>query len=559
MPRQCPDPAASMNPGAWLLRLLLVVALCLPVAALPAVAQQVPVPTAPRDLAVVRINIIDLLANEPRLPLPIRQRRDVLRTYYEEFGGDLLWLGSERAAALVGRLTDAESDGLSPDDYPGARLGELMQAAGATDKRSLAIIELYFSAAYLEYVSDLHVGRFLPAKVDPNFFLADRSIDQAAALRAVAASPDLHAVLDAWSPRAADYRALHEALASYRALAAAGGWGTVPLGETLKPGMLDARVPALRARLAVTDGAAVDAADPMLYDDALAEAVKHFQARHGLEVDAVVGPATFVAMNVRVEDRIHAIALAMERWRWMPEDLGRQHLIVNIAGFELRRVNDGAVEERMAVVVGKPYSRTPVFSDRIRYLEFNPYWTVPSGIAIKEELPKLQRNPAGLASQGFEALAGGDVYDLRAINWNAYGPGNFPFQLRQKPGTNNALGQVKFMFPNTHNVYLHDTPSRSLFGRAERAFSHGCIRLSRPLDLADQVLAAGGVAGWTPARIDSVVATQKNTVVNLATPLPVHITYLTAWVGDGGVNFRGDIYEHDAKLMAALGGKALAW
>jgi murein L,D-transpeptidase YcbB/YkuD len=213
----------------------------------------------------------------------------------------------------------------------------------------------------------------------------------------------------------------------------------------------------------------------------------------------------------------------------------------------------------MAVVVGKPYHRTPVFSDHIRYVEFNPYWNVPPGIAIKEELPKLRSNPGAVAAQGFEAVQGDRVVALQSIDWSQYGSGSFPFQLRQRPGTNNALGRVKLMFPNPHNVYLHDSPARSLFSRTERAFSHGCIRLARPLELAEQVLRAGGVEGWTKDRIDSVIASAKTTVVNLRDPLPVHITYLTAWVDEGTTNFRGDVYGHDWKLLAALDGKATAW
>jgi L,D-transpeptidase YcbB len=184
---------------------------------------------------------------------------------------------------------------------------------------------------------------------------------------------------------------------------------------------------------------------------------------------------------------------------------------------------------------------------------------VPPDIAVKEELPTLRSNAAGRAAQGFEAVRGDQVVDVRSVDWASVGAGRFPYQLRQRPGTNNALGRVKFMFPNPHNVYLHDSPAHSLFGRSVRAFSHGCIRLSRPLDLAEQVLRVGGVKGWTKERIDDVVASAKTTVVNLREPLPVHITYLTAWVDDGVANFRQDIYGHDAKLLAALEGKSIAW
>jgi L,D-transpeptidase YcbB len=515
--------------------------------------------STPRELAVIRINVLDLLVREPSLPLPVRQRRDALWQYYQELGGELLWLGSGRPDGLLARLHDAASDGLDPKDYPSKQLATLAAAKATDDKRSLALVELYFSAAFLEYASDIKVGRFLPRQVDPNFFIEGRSIDQTEALKALAGVDSLDRFFNAWQPADPRYAALRSALAAYRALAAKGGWAAVPLGETLKPGMTDPRVPAIRARLMLTDGAGPAANDPQAYDGALVEAAKRFQARQGLEPDGVIGASTIVAMNVPVQERIQSIIMGMERLRWMPEDLGKQYVIVNIAGFELRRINGGSVEERMAVVVGKPYHRTPVFSDRIRYIEFNPYWNVPPAIALKEELPRLRTNPSGLAAQGFEIVQGDQVIDPRSIDWSRYGGGNFPFQLRQRPGANNALGYVKLMFPNPHNVYLHDSPARSLFSRNERAFSHGCIRLQRPLELADQVLRAGGVSGWNKDRIDQVIASAKTTVVNLQEPLPVHITYLTAWVDGGAVNFRADIYGHDAKLLAALDGKTIAW
>jgi len=522
---------------------------------------QAQIVSSPRDLAVIRINLLDLLAREPNLPLPIRQRREALEAYYQTFGGELLWLASSRANAIISRLKDAEADGLDSNDYPSKQLATLAATGSSTDKRGLAIIELYFSSAFLEYASDLKVGRFLPSKIDPNFFIESRTIDQPSALKDLAQTDSIDRFFDAWQPPSQRYAALRSVLAKYRALAAKGGWRTVPLGESIRPGMTDPRIPAIRARLSITDGASneVGATQTQLYGNELVEAVKRFQARQGLDADGVIGSTTIVAMNVPIQERINSIILAMERLRWMPENLGQQYLIVNIAGFELRRVNAGKVEERMAVVVGKPYHRTPVFSDRIRFLEFNPYWNVPPDIAVNEELPILRRNPAGLSAQGFEVVRGNQVTDPSSVDWSNVGPGHFPYQLRQRPGPNNALGRVKFMFPNSHNVYLHDSPAHSLFERNIRAFSHGCIRLSRPLDLAEQVLRVGGVQGWTKDRINNVVASTKTTVVNLREPLPVHITYLTAWADDGAANFRQDIYGHDAKLLAALEGKSIAW
>lgn len=534
-------------------------ALLLAVVSAPGVAQT---SLSDQDRAAIRFNITDLLANEANLPLPVRQRQDALGAYYDGQGGVLVWMGTDRARALIQSLRSAADDGLDPADYPSDQLEQLSKAVAATDNRGRAIIELHFSAAFLEYASDLQVGRFLPRKVDPNFFLQKREIDQVAALQELAAATNLEDFLISWQPAAPDYASLRAILADYRALAAAGGWPKVTMGDTLKPGMSDPRIPALRARLAVTDGASpqppsVEEAE--VYTDDLVPIVKGFQARHGLEVDGLAGRATIVALNVPVNSRIQDIVIAMERWRWMPADLGDEHLMVNIAGFDLTRVRDGRVQEKMAVVVGKPYHRTPVFSDTVKYLEFNPYWNVPSSIALKEELPKLRKNPGARAAAGFEAVRDGQVYNLTSIDWNRYGPGNFPFRLRQRPGPNNALGRVKYMFPNEFNVYLHDTPSRSLFSRAERAFSHGCVRLSKPLELAPPVLTDGGLTGWDLQRVNRVVDSGKRTVVSLEKPLPVHITYFTAWVDKGLPNFRADVYEQDEKLIAALSGDSIAW
>ncbi len=513
---------------------------------------------APVERAAVTINVTDLLANEPRLPLPVRQRGAALVAYYQDSGGPLLWLGHERMDDFVARLRAAADDGLDPRSYPADHLARMAAAVAHTDARSRAIIELYFSAAFLEYASDLQVGRLLPHKVDPNFFLKNRSIDQLAALNRLAEAKDIAAFFTAWQPSAPDYAALKQSLAAYRAIAGAGGWPSVPLGDSLKPGVSDGRVPLLRARLALTDGAPPgQPGSDGVYDDGLVAAVKAFQKRHGLADDGVVGRNTVAALNVPVAERIGEIVVAMERWRWMPPDLGRDHLIVNIAGFDLKHVENGKAVDRMAVVVGKPYSRTPVFSDRVRYLEFNPYWNVPASIAVKEELPRLQKDPAAREAAGFEAVRGDQVYRLTDIDWSQYGPDNFPFQLRQRPGPGNALGRVKFMFPNQFNVYLHDTPSRGVFAENSRAFSHGCVRLSRPLDLASEVLAAA--PGWDRQHIDAVVAGGERTIVNLPQPLPIHITYLTAWVDGGTANFRNDIYDQDAKLISALDGRAMAW
>jgi murein L,D-transpeptidase YcbB/YkuD len=264
----------------------LCVSLALQVSSVPA-----QIVSSPRELAVIRINLLDLLANEPSLPLPIRQRHEALQAYYQTYGGELLWLGSSRASAFISRLKNAEADGLDPNDYPSKQLATVNAGGPSTDKRGVAIIELYFSAAFLEYASDLKVGRFLPSKIDPNFFIEGRAIDQLSVLKSLERAGSIDRFFDEWQPPGRNYAALRIVLAKHRAIAAKGGWSAVPLGDPIRPGTTDPRVPAIRARLSLTDGAStqVTAAEAQVYNNALVEAVKRFQASQGLDVDGVIG------------------------------------------------------------------------------------------------------------------------------------------------------------------------------------------------------------------------------------------------------------------------------
>jgi murein L,D-transpeptidase YcbB/YkuD len=322
--------------------------------------------------------------------------------------------------------------------------------------------------------------------------------------------------------------------------------------------MADARVVQLRQRLMSSGDLTLEGPDPEIYDTALVQAVERFQLRHGLEADGVVGAKTLEALNAPVQQRIDQILINMERWRWMPDDLGDRYILVNLAGFELDVVEDGSTVLDMRVVVGKTYRRTPVFSGRMTYLDFNPYWHVTPTIARKDILPKIQADPGFLKTDGMRVFDGWGE-DAREINpeivdWSLIEPKTLTFKFRQDPGPKNALGRVKFMFPNQFNVYLHDTPSRDLFQRTVRTFSSGCIRVERPLELAEYLLHDD--PGWSRARIDSVIAAGKALTVVLPKAIPVHLTYSTVWFGEGGtLHFRDDIYGRDALVAQALFGK----
>jgi murein L,D-transpeptidase YcbB/YkuD len=477
----------------------------------------------------------------------------MLAGFYQERQMAPLWLDangpSERARALAAVLRAADQRGLDPEDYDASIITVLLSAETSEQQAEL---ELRLSLALVEITSDLASGRLEPHKVNPELFVYPQEVDPAQVIRAAADVADIAGFVASFEPAQPEYRRLKAALADYRALAAAGGWPTVQDGPTLKPGMTDPRVTQLRARL---DVPAAAGSNLKLFDDGLADAVKTFQERHGLEQDGLVGKNTLAELNVPVEQRIRQMLLNMERRRWMPDDPGERYVFVNLADFELKVVDGPKTVFDTRVVVGAPYHRTPVFSDEMTYIEINPYWNVPPSIARNELLPKIKADPGYLAANNFEMLSdwseGATVLDPYTIDWSTVRPETFAYKLRQGPGPGNALGHIKFMFPNPFNVYLHDTPARSLFAKDQRSFSHGCIRVESPETFASFVLAKQ--PGWSQQQIHDAITTGQRQIVPLAEPLPVHIAYLTAWVNkDGSVNFRRDVYGRDAILAADL-------
>lgn len=499
--------------------------------------------------------IADILTSEERLPLPLERIRPALTAHYVRDQGPVYWVGTGRMTPFLQRLADAADDGLNPADYPIDALIDLRDSIDPSDADSAAAAELLFTAFLVNYATDLKIGRLAPQKVDPRLYRNRKTVDVLAIMTQFSKEDDPGDFLDAFESQNPHYQALKKMLSLYRARSETVDWPVIATGNNIEPGASDPRIPEIRERLMLTGDypGGDDAGDGNLYDSATVLAVRSFQLRNGLEARGVIGKQTIMALNIPPSDRARQIMLNMERWRWMPEDLGDHHFMVNLAAFELQEVVGEDIYDRMEVVVGAVATQTPEFSDEMEYVEINPTWTVPYSIASREMLPKLKRNPSAYASD-FEVFMNGKLTSWGAVNWNAYGPGNFPFTFRQKAGPKNALGKVKFILPNPYNIYLHDTPAKDKFLATTRAFSHGCIRLSQPMELAYRLV--GDVAGWSKARIDAAFASGKTTRVNLPEHIPVHMIYATAFEGDGGsVEFRPDIYGRDRKLDAALGGK----
>jgi murein L,D-transpeptidase YcbB/YkuD len=467
------------------------------------------------------------------------------------------------ADTLARTIRAADAEGLQPKDYHldriEAALGEIRQILARNETpdagRALAL-EFLLSDAYFVYAAHLLNGRVNPETLhEDEWTIYPSRFNLARHLQKALEGNDVEGSLKSLLPAQPGYGRLKTALVVYRALAEKGGWSVVPGDGRLEKGMKNERVPALRARLKVTGEmpAAVDGSGDV-FDEAVEEAVKRFQMRHGLYDDGIVGARTLKALNVPAPSRVRQIELNLERWRWLPQNLGNPYILVNIAGYGLEVVENEAQVLAMKIVVGTAFQKTPVFSGKMTYIEMNPYWNVPHSIATEETLEKIRKDPNFFAKENmkvFKAGPNGETVNPASVDWSSLSENNFPYRLRQEPGPRNPLGRIKFMFPNKHSVYLHDTSDPQLFRKERRGFSHGCIRIEKPMDMAEFVMR--GSKEWSREKIAAVLKTKETTVANLPKPIPVHILYFTAWGnGDGTVHFLEDIYRRDERLDRAL-------
>ncbi len=478
-----------------------------------------------------------------------------LQQFYASRWNQPYWMSASGpkpiVSGLISTLTHADLYALSPADFAGVT-GLPDRDWSQAEPLEVARAEIRLMQAALLYARQASAGRIDPKRSGSDVTLEPQAAEPAKLLNSMASHEDPAAFLRSLHPQTAEFAKLRETYLAYRNIAARGGWPHIG-GGALRLGSRGAGVARLRKRLMLSGdlppGAALD--DPR-FGRPLMEAVKLFQSRHGIRTDGVVGPGTRAALNVPVETRIRQLALNLERRRWLPDDLGRRHVVVNQPEYRLRVVENGKTVHETRVVIGKPTQQTPEFSDEIELVVLNPYWNVPRSIATKEILPILRRNPGYLSRKGMQLVnqRGKPVSPYR-INWSRQSRRGFNYSIRQRPGAGNALGRIKFLFPNQHSVYLHDTPSKSLFSRPRRAFSHGCVRVQNPVRLAEVLMKPQ--FGWSRRTLAGKISTRRNQPIRLKQTIPVHLTYHTVWVGkEGAVHFADDMYGRDRRLAEVM-------
>ena len=487
--------------------------------------------------------------------------RTTLLEAYEGHGFFPFWTRPARIRELMDLINDSSDHGLIPADYNIGQLVQVLQQQESTRSAEIdAEADILLTESLLRYGYHRRFGKVEGSKLDPAINFRRESFNKQSpslTLEQAVKSSSLADFIEVVAPTGPVYRHLQYKLELYRDIAAAGGWPPVPEGPSLRLDDKDARVTAIRRRLVVSGdlGEGADTASPV-FDQELKDAVVGFQKRHALDNDGIVGKQSIAAMNVPLEVRIDQLRLSLERLRWVNQEAADTLVAVNIAGFRAFFYKDGELIWQTRAMVGKHYRETPVFRGEMAYLEFNPTWTIPPGILRNDTLPAIKKNPNYLASKNIRVIdRNGKFVDPSTVNWNQYSKG-IPYTLRQDPGPDNSLGTVKFIFPNEHFVFLHDTPHRELFSRSERAFSSGCVRIQDPLKLAELVL--NDPAKYGRSELEAIVASKKTQRVNLSPKVPVVIVYLTASVDPGAkVRFYKDVYNRDQKVLDALNGPVL--
>jgi len=519
---------------------------------------------------------------------------------YEERNYVPLWIEnggpSSQAYEMIEIIRNSDNEALDPDYYNISEIESILKrmeqdrnSGDSYDALDLAELELLLSNSFLTYTHDLHYGRVRAEQINLELLSGERPVNLPKLLVTAVETDQVQETLEGLLPKYPMYAMLRISLKEYREIAAKGGWQPVAYGDKFKKGARGQRVLALSKRLKVTGELDSSIPGSEVFDDSLDQAVRKYQQRNGLYVDGVVGISTIEALNVPVEERISQIELTMERWRLLPQYLGNRYILVNIANYHLYGVVNNNDTINMRIVVGKPQWNTPMFSEEMTHLIINPYWNIPPSIFKDDIAPKIMEDSEYLSKQSIDAvgleapekivveeaevvevvenveatevtdgdntgekeLSEVEIQNKKAQEEYISKVLSGKYRLRQNPGPGNALGRIKFLFPNKHSVYLHDTPNRGFFKKAQRNFSHGCIRVEKPLELAEFVLSSN--PSWTQNTIQSSINKMKTKTVHLDESITVYILYFTTWVdNEGTVNFHKDIYGLDKTLYNAL-------
>lgn len=497
-----------------------------------------------------------------------------------------IWTGAQgplpQAYEMIEVIKESPGEALDPSDY---NLSQIEQALSrGSSPETMAELDILLTNAYLNYGHDMLYGRVRPEQINLELMFGETPVSLNELLIRSVAENNIRDSLSGLAPAYPVYAQLRNALSLYREIASNGGWPTVPGSSKFQKGARGPRVSALRERLKVTGELSTSSPDSDIFDEELHQAVLRFQDRNGLYVDGVVGKSTLEYLNVPASTRVRQIELTMERFRILPRNMGSRFILVNIANYHLYGVSNNRDYTTMRIVVGKPEWNTPIFSEQMTHMVINPYWNIPTSIFKDDIAPRVRTDPNYMSDRNIQAVG----LEMPVIEEEVSAPDeetteivetseaeeateteqaehpahaeyrskvlSGKYRLRQKPGPRNPLGRVKFLFPNKHSVYLHDTPNRGYFKRAQRNFSHGCIRVEKPIELADFVLYSD--PDWSGQRVQSTIYTGKTRTVHLPEPLPVYILYFTAWANpDGSVSFHKDVYGLDSVLANALNSK----
>ncbi|MEO6166721.1 MAG: L,D-transpeptidase family protein [Chitinophagales bacterium] len=508
-------------------------------------------PISINNLFLDSVAVEDFLKTHPEF----KNQNSQVWKFYTTRGYQFAWFNNdgiaEQAANFMNMMVNYRDEGITDSSVYNPRLQMLYDSlsSGSYIIQGVDAItsetELLLSASFFKYAQQIWGGMGEKELKDVEWFIKRKRLPYVAMLDSMLSNPQYFAKQ---KPVYRQYELLKTQLKKYYELEKVNVWTTITAEKkSYKPGDSSSVITSIRKRLFLLGDLSAPDTTSEIYDDQLLAAVKKFQARHGLAIDGAIGASVVAAMNIPLRERIEQIIINMERSRWVPVELKGDYLAVNIPEYRLHIYEHDSLVWDCNVVVGSVNNQTVIFNGNMKYIVFSPYWNIPSSIIAKEILPAAKRNPGYIGSHNMEVVSGSKVLSPASVSWSNYSGYNFPYRIRQKPGPNNSLGRVKFLFPNNYAIYLHDTPAKSLFNEPSRAFSHGCIRVGEPKRLAEYLLRKDSL--WTTDKITPAMNSDKETTVTLKTPVPVFIGYFTAWVDRSGqLNFRNDIYGHDARL-----------